>query len=121
MQIKAHILFKADIENSGIKVRIFNFEEDSVVNLDFAYDEIDDERLDRLGNFILRRINDFSKRHTLTENEHEALRASLKEARRREKHGLPRLSKRERERAAGDASGLLERLRETLFGARTRK
>lgn len=115
IHVKSSIVVEADIANSGIAMHIINFDNQPMVALNMLCSEIDNQWLDRLGNYVLRRTDTFGKQNILNESERESLRVHLQEARRLERRGIPRSERGETDRAATGGRRILEKLRSLLF------
>jgi tRNA A-37 threonylcarbamoyl transferase component Bud32 len=76
LQVMVALMFQADIAKSRIVVGVSNMEGIASQRHEYRPEEIDEEWLDRLGNYILRKIDTIAKQY-ITEEERQALRAKL--------------------------------------------
>lgn len=114
LQVMVALIFQADIAKSRIVVGVSNREGISSQRHEYQPDEIDEAWLDRLGNYILRKIDTIAKQY-ITEEERQALRAklALEQARLQQEDTLPPADGEK----AGETqrSGLLRGLQKKLF------
>lgn len=78
LQVQVAIICQVDIARSRIVVGVSNMEGISTQRHDYKAEEIDEEWLDRLGNYVLRKIDTIGKLY-ITEAERQALRQRLAE------------------------------------------
>lgn len=110
LQIQVAVVCHADIAKSKIVVGVTNMEGISTQRHEYKYTEIDEEWLDRMGNYVLRKLDSIGKIY-ITEEERQALRAHL--ARERERlqiEGEPVDDQHE-----GEKSSIIRGLRRKLF------
>lgn len=84
LQILVTIVCQADVAKSKIVVSVANLEGISVKRHEFSYTEIDEEWLDRLGNYILRKLDTIGKSY-ISDDERQALRERLAQAQEKER------------------------------------
>lgn len=82
LRVWASLVFEADIENSGIRVTSYHFEGAAVKSFLAVHAHIDEEWLDQLGHYILRKNVSFGKLD-ISNAERERIRWRLAEERRR--------------------------------------
>ncbi|WP_054775050.1 hypothetical protein, partial [Methylogaea oryzae] len=112
LQVQVAIICQADIAKSKIVVGVTNMEGISTQRHEYKYTEIDEDWLDRLGNYILRKLDTIGKVY-MTEAERQALREHLaRERERLQAEGEPHDGDGRHE---GEKSSIIRGLRRKLF------
>ena len=82
LHVCAGLAFKADIDNEGIRVVSYNFEEPGERSFHSHYYSIDDQWLDKLGRYILRKDGSFAMLD-ISEEQRKQIRKLVEEERKR--------------------------------------
>ncbi|TAN53173.1 MAG: serine/threonine protein kinase [Methylococcaceae bacterium] len=124
LQIMVTIMCQADIAKSKLVVTVANLDGVSAKRHEFDAEEIDEEWLDKLGNYILRKLDNFGKMY-ITDDERRKLREHLAQEKARiesetSQQALnempePQQNAKPTEAYDGDKTSLLKGLRKKLF------